>query len=454
YLREGKEVFSTPGDAELRSAVYCVLGKEFAQALLPVAGCKPPYEVNGLITSPHAARGSRSMQFFFINGRYVKNRTMMAALEQAYRGVSMQGRFPGCVLFLKMPPSLVDVNVHPAKTEVRFARESDVFSAVYGAVKTALTQEEHPYGSLHLPQVERQAAESSAEKAPSKAPTSSQPMVSPRRDTHPGKAELSSYKEMVETLASTDSAAPYETAAPSRVAFREPQEKGEEWKLSIHPADVPSQAPPSDSVPEKKEPTGEQESWQDSEQSLCFVGEVFATYILAQKGQTMYIIDKHAAHERILYEKLAQDKLSAGAQQLLAPVAVSLSAKEKEALLDNLALLRENGIDLEDFGAGGVIVRAVPADVGHSDVEGLVSDVARGLAQGSKTVRDHKTEWVLHSMACRAAIKGGERTTPEELLHLARQIAEGHIPPFCPHGRPVVLEISRKELEKQFGRLG
>ncbi len=470
YLRDGKEQFHTPGDGQLVSAVHAVLGREFAAGLLAVEGGRPPYAVQGFVTQPRAGRGSRSLQFFFLNGRFVKNRTMMAALEQAYRGSSMQGKFPGCVLFLQMPPELVDVNVHPAKTEVRFARENDVFAAVYAAVKEALAAGEAKHGGLRLEGPKDgpagQAAPATLRQEP---PTGTKPVGAavaasppPRRPAFgapmppPGplspKAPPQQERGQAESLASSAEFIPYQTMAQTRLA---PPPVVREYGLDVQPEEeVP--LPRAPLAPEAPLPKGEDavDAAERDEEALRYVGEVFATYILAQRGETMFVIDKHAAHERMLYEKLEQERLEAGSQQLLAPVAVQLGAREKEALLENQAVLAASGIELEDFGAGGVVVRAVPADIVHTDIEGLVAEVAKGLAAGSRQVRDKKTEWVLHSMACRAAVKGGDKTPPQQLLHLAQQILSGAVPPFCPHGRPVVLEITRKELEKQFGRLG
>ncbi len=506
YLREGKEVFATPGDGSLEAAIYAVLGREFRKDLLPLEGVRPPYALRGFVTSPRAGRGSRSMQFFYINGRFVKNRTMMAALEQAYRGCSMQGRFPGGVLFLTMPPELVDVNVHPAKTEVRFAAESEVFAAVYHAVKAALTEGESQHGVLQLGGSGGQKIAGGVVETVLHKPILPQqrPAQSPGRGELP-KALQPEPLAAFGALASDEGVIPYQTKVQAPNGGPAQTRRPGEWRLDILPEaeETPGSAnlmplispisagggfaeefsvglekghvsaggqgqsdaqgavmgtakPPfcAENVPVARNLAPSAAAEKPAAEPLCYVGEVFATYILAQSDQTLYVIDKHAAHERILYEKLAAGRQSAGAQQLLTPVAVHLTATEKEALLENGEVLAESGIELEDFGAGGVMVRAIPADIAHTDVEGLIAEVARGLASGARQISDQKTEWVLHSMACRAAMKGGEKTQPGQLLHLAGQIVAGAVPPFCPHGRPVVLEITRKELEKQFGRLG
>ncbi len=502
FIREGKLLYKTPGDGDLRSAVYAVLGKEFARDLLPVKSGMGNYSVSGLITPPRACRASRGMQFFFINGRFVKNRTMMAAMENAYRGTLMQGKFPGCVLMLDMPAQLVDVNVHPAKTEVRFARENDVFDAVYGAVKNALGQPGSGEQQFQF------AAGQSPEKEPVKQPTAQQEAAKKVFDftvkqndftakTDPKKAEtggiwpvLPKKEEPLEPIVTV----PDEEDAPriSRVwqngqssfakpvgegfhsepvplaKYSEPEELKEElagqWgAAAVQPVPPPEPAKPevpaeqtafAQSVAEPLEPRQQTMEPEQTSQPLQYVGEVFKTYIITQRGQEMCLIDKHAAHERILYERLAADYGKVSSQLLLAPVTVNLSAEEKNAILEHEALLRDAGVETEDFGGSTVLVRSVPADVETPDVEGLICELAAKLARGSRDALSEKTEWVLHSIACRAAIKAGDRTASAELMHLAQDILDGKVPPFCPHGRPVVLKLTKKELEKQFGRIG
>lgn len=500
FIREGKMLYKTPGDGDLRSAVYAVLGKEFARDLLPVKSSMGNYSVSGLITPPRACRASRGMQFFFINGRFVKNRTMMAAMENAYRGTLMQGKFPGSVLMLDMPAQLVDVNVHPAKTEVRFARENDVFDAVYGAVKNALGQPGS--GEQQFQFAAGQAPEKESVKQAATKPESEKRLFgfSVKQNGFTAKIEpkktegggvwpvLPKKEEPLEPIVTI----PDEEDAPriSRVwqnsqssfakpvgesfhsepvplaKYAEPEQTREEpaaqWDTVKHvpqpePAkpEVPAeQTAFAQSVAEPLEPRQQTMEPEQTSQPLQYVGEVFKTYIITQRGQEMCLIDKHAAHERILYERLAADYGKVSSQLLLAPVTVNLSAEEKNAILEHESLLRDAGVETEDFGGSTVLVRSVPADVETPDVEGLICELAAKLARGSRDALSEKTEWVLHSIACRAAIKAGDRTASAELMHLAQDILDGKVPPFCPHGRPVVLKLTKKELEKQFGRIG
>ncbi len=517
FVREGKVQYVTPGDGKLRSAVYTVLGKEFARDLLDVDASTAQYSTHGLVTPPRSCRASRGMQIFFINGRYVKNRTMMAALESAFKGTTMQGKFPGGVLMLEMPPDLIDVNVHPAKTEVRFSRENDVFEAVYHAVRTALSQAGSGEQRFHFTE---------SEKAKQTAPKLEKKLESTGTIKHSAPVKQADITEFsaetkieptVKIIQSSDedilAVAPVEEPRPfmgkmhdtklhlSSPVFHAPMGDDREldilpeapvsvledladWKPAVkqktqesapesedvhtemieatmeesQPAEVMgmSNEPTAlSAIPEEKTESQHQMSFlpEPEIEPLRLVGEVFHTYIITERGNELCLIDKHAAHERILFEKLAKDYGNVAGQLLLSPVAVNLTAAEKQAVLENKEMLLSAGMDVDDFGGNTIVVREVPCDVQPDDVESLLVELADKLAKGSRDALGEKTEWVLHSIACRAAVKAGDRTHPEELVHLAEEILSGKIPPFCPHGRPCVLKLTKKELEKQFGRL-
>lgn len=510
FVREGKVQYVTPGDGQLRSAVYAVLGREFSRSLLELDNSTGPYRLWGLITPPKGCRASRSMQYFYINGRNVRNRTMMAALEGAYKGTMMQGKFPGCILMLQMPPELVDVNVHPAKVEVRFAREGDIFDVVYHAVKLALaqpgtgerqfafdaTKEENQksdeikqentakqIGFTPLSAVLPAQADPGALPEPSSRADADILSVPTQRSSHPlrpaTRATDPDWPEEVFAPIAVDAPPMREFAlhSPERPAMPETKlhvaaeentfrKATAEDQLDIQP-ELPEQGPVQDHMaawtaaepPKQEQPPQKEETEQlgfdvsAAEPPLEYVGELFRTYILAQRGDEVCVIDKHAAHERQLFEKLAADYGSVPGQLLLQPLAVNLGAAEKQALLDNLPLLENAGLEVEDFGGTTVLLRTVPADVEPQNAEELLVELADKLAKGSRDALNERTEWVLHSIACRAAVKAGDRTSPQELMALAEKILSGQVPPFCPHGRPCVLKLTRKELEKQFGRI-
>ena len=541
FIREGKLQYVTPGDGQLRSAAYAILGREFSRDLVEVDNREGVYRVSGLITQPRSCRASRSMQYFYINGRYVRNRTMMAGMEMAYKGTMMQGKFPGGILLLEMPTDLVDVNVHPAKTEVRFARENDIFDLVYHAVKLALAQPgtgerqfvfDEPQNeksneksnetknddiiidssvkknnftglSAVLPGQAEPGALHAHPSAPATQPISAAPKASAgpavtetavSAPTAPLKAAALPEKEDASRWTTVAAAAPIHTdvslhsplrpdtdAAGERSELEPPtfRPASSETQLDVEPEGLDgedaefrqdhmaawSPAPaPQPEEPQESSPVGfagelpgtpEQMGFdvQEGPEPLRYVGEIFKTYILAERGEEICIIDKHAAHERQLFEKLAADYGEVPSQLLLEPVVVELSAEEKTALLANLDLLESAGLEIADFGGSTVLLRSVPADVEQSSAEDLLIELADKLAKGSRDALNEKTEWVLHSISCRAAIKAGDKTSPQELMALAEKILSGEVPPFCPHGRPCVLKLTRKELEKQFGRI-
>lgn len=528
FIREGKLQYVTPGDGQLRSAAYAVLGREFSRDLVEVDNREGVYRVWGLITQPRSCRASRSMQYFYINGRYVRNRTMMAGMEMAFKGTTMQGKFPGGILLLEMPADLVDVNVHPAKTEVRFARENDIFDLVYHAVKLALSQpgtgerqfvfdsekennvsnkrensenkEENAVKNNNftglsavisgqaepgsLPHPEEKPLRPAAPAA-SVTPRTTQPSA-PERDILPlpvkAPEKAAPASEHTWTTVAAFEPLPMNTALhspepPQKESVLEPppfRAASSESQLDIEadidlpdvtrdhmaawePApDEPERPPLPEASDEPQQNTAPEQlgfDVQDGPEPLRYVGEIFRTYILAERGDEICIIDKHAAHERQLFEKLAAHYGDVPSQLLLEPLVVELSAEEKTALLANLDLLESAGLEVSDFGGSSVCLRSVPADVEQSSAEDLLVELAAKLAHGSRDALNERTEWVLHSISCRAAIKAGDHTSPQELMALAEKILSGEVPPFCPHGRPCVLKLTRKELEKQFGRI-
>lgn len=524
FIREGKLQYVTPGDGQLRGAVYAVLGREFSRDLIELKNQEGVYRITGLVTPPKSCRASRSMQHFYINGRYVRNRTMMAGMEMAFKGTMMQGKFPGGILLLEMPADLVDVNVHPAKIEARFARENDVFDVVYHAVKLALAQ---PGTGERLFTFEADKEEEKAENSkkdtdiikndvknnnftglsaiirgqadpgvlpqqhwepanPAAAPQQPAPSAAMQIPTAPsvprwkGSAQNEDMLDPFVTLHSpkletTKAPEPFRAAASEtqldvepefgETKLHSPQDHMAAWNPAQEaPKEEPESAPCAETEPDAPE-AAEQETvlaepeqmnfdpTADQPEPLRYVGEVFRTYILAERGDELCLIDKHAAHERQLYEKLAANYGNVPSQMLLEPAAIDLAAEEKQALLDNIPLLENAGLEIADFGGNTVVLRAVPADVEPQNAESLLVEIANKLLKGGHDALNEHTEWVLHSISCRAAIKAGDKSSPRELLALAEKILSGEVPPFCPHGRPCVLKLTRKELEKQFGRI-
>ncbi len=469
FIRNGRTELQSPGTGDSLACIYAVLGKAFAAGLIPVDYSMNGVAVKGYICKPEACRQNRTMQHFYVNGRYVKTQTAAVALERAYKGVTMVGRFPTCVLFLTLPPETVDANVHPAKIEVRFTNEKPVFDAVYFGVKSAievgdnirrvLLREERtvPAPASTAPPV-RPVVSPAAEKPTlpvfSSSPVTAKPPVvkapsfldlcvddEPQAEASLEDGTLTAYQPTAFSLP---------MAEPPGAATKSPSP---EAVVTAEEASAPSLKPVS--LPDEK--TAEElplslEGLEKLELPVRLIGEFAFTYILAQMGDSLFLIDKHAAHERILYNRLVEQRETNG-QMLLAPVPVSVSPEEHSALLENLPVLAEAGIELEDFGTNTVLVRSFPMVLSGVDIDATVREIATGLSEGGREVTSTKLEWIYHSSACRAATKAGDHSTPEELLMLAKAVLTAENVRYCPHGRPVCIEMTKKELEKQFGRL-
>ena len=425
FLRDGRQVMATSGKGGLEAAVYAVYGRDFAKGLIPVTYEAGAYRMSGLVSRPTEARKSRSMQHFFLNGRYVKSNTMMAALEQACKGSVMVGRFPACVIELTMPCDEVDINVHPAKLECRFTNEKAVFDVIYHGVKHAL-QLGDTRPEITLP------TDPFRDTAPA-APPVSQPTFVPAafRETPPPAPKAAPAVPLDIFVDEGPAAAPLRVSSPAAPKYE--------------PVCAPV-APVAPSEPVEPLTT------ETPEVPLRLIGEAFRTYVLVEQGEEILVIDKHAAHERILYEELKAHRHTE-AQMLLEPVAVTLAKEELDALGEHGDAVADAGFELEEFGEGCVLVRAIPALLGGADPKALVEEIAAGFLKQKNTVEIDALDWLYHNMACRAAVKGGDRSG-EDLLALAKRVAAFDDIRYCPHGRPVAFRLTRKELEKQFGRLG
>ncbi len=436
FLRDGRETLRTPGDGRLKSAVYAVFGRQFTAGLIPVEYELNGVKVSGFVSRPAAARPNRSMQNFFINGRYVKSRTAMVALEQAFRGCLMTGKVPACVLHLAVPLAAVDVNVHPAKIEVRFLNERPVFDAVYHGVKTALNRDD-------VPRVMKLAD--------SAAP------AFPRGQSAPAPPRMPAREAPVRLYDAGAAPAPQagEKKAPPALSFSRPG--------TLVPPDIERDEP---DAPEAEEPARSPEPRDEdpargaqaspapaaeAEPEEKFVGEAFGTYIIVQRGDSLVFYDKHAVHERLLYEKLKKQGGASFSQMLLEPVTVTLSKEEYSAVLESRDACARAGFELEDFGGGAVLVRSAPMALAGGDVAGAVEEIAGYLAENRSDLTTRKLDWLYHNIACRAAVKAGDPASPRELMDLVRR-AERQDVRYCPHGRPVSFVLMRGELERRFGR--
>lgn len=473
FIRDGKNTLTTPGDNDLKAAVYAVFGREFANSLIKVDYTFNNMSVSGFVGSPLSARANRNMQHFYINGRYIKSKNLMAALEQACKNSVMVGKFPSCVLNLSIPYNLVDINVSPSKTEARFADERSVFNIVYYAVKSALTEGDNR-PEIKTQRIIPNAVQGEQISLHKTETTIKQNSIidNPLNNFKPEKTgQLPSYSSVytndtepvaeainVATKSSDLNAEPFVMRSEPVVKYSTSLGKKNIDVFCDEDKITDSSIKSEQSSETVIEPTKPQISATEAVTAdnadlpeIRIIGEVFTTYILAEYGDSVVFIDKHAAHERILFEKIKQSEHDS--QMLLEPITVPLAKEEYAAILDNLDLIIRTGFDVEDFGASSVIVRAVPTVLVGEDIKNLVYEMAGGFTDNKNSVEIEKLDWLYHNIACRAAIKAGSRSNPAEMAALAERIIRHDDIKYCPHGRPVAFILTKKELEKQFGRL-
>ncbi len=456
-IKDGKIGLSTNGDGKLVSAIYSVLGREYASGLLSVDSETHGIRVSGMVSKPVNCRPSRSGQYFSLNNRMIKSGAAVKALENAYKNAIMVGKFPSCVLNIELPFDRVDVNVHPAKTEVRFHDEKAVFEAVYYAVKNALVSADRR-PELELKKTATPQKDFQKKPASSPAPFSSVSADEYKKiiGVEPTAAQLGYLDALRETAALKGNetsiysdvikAADYVSEKPKEdepVVIVTGEEKVFDYKETIKEEPVRF----VDAEPQQPETIN---LAPDIDIELKYIGEAYKTYIIVEFKGSIYFIDKHAAHERILFEKLKAER-TVEPQYLLTPISVTLSRAEHKAVIENLDLLSKAGFEIEEFGTVSVLVRAVPAELADSDIMFSVCEVADSLLR-SGTIENEKLENLYHTVACRAAIKGGNDQSPFELEALAKRILSDNDIMYCPHGRPVAFELKRSELERQFGR--
>ncbi len=454
-LRDGKEVLSTPGTGRLADAAYCIYGKQCA-GMAKVESRWEQYSLSGFVSKPTDARPSRAMQTFFVNGRPVKSKLLCTALEEAYRNQIMVGKFPACVLHLNLPANAVDVNVHPAKTEVKFLNERAVFDCVHYGVLGALNQTPDRPAVQFKPQPPAQSPLPSAPKA---SPKNSGPFFRTMNaaDYKAFSAALSDGpKPKPEAAAAVAAKVERSASQPLREtvytpnAFSPPVQEKPVSAPPSRPAPEPAPKPAPDSVPDDPPtqtvlPMPEACPWR-------MVGELYHTYILVEQGDNAFLIDKHAAHERILFEKLKANQETISAQTLLSPIPVRLMPEAAGELLDNREMLDELGFEIDEFGENTIILRSIPMDLSPEDAAEAVEALAAGLLRGRREEKDTVRDELLHTVACKAAIKAGWTSDSKELLALVRQVMAREDLKYCPHGRPICVTLSKKQLEKQFKR--
>lgn len=515
FIRDGKQVLRTFGDGKLLSAIYSVFGKDFAKGLIPVDYTLDSVTVKGYISKPINSRPNRNMQNFFINGRFVKTRTGMAALEEAYKGSIMVGKFPSAVLQLTVPYEIIDVNVHPAKIEVRFINERPVFDAIYHAVKTALQQGDerkqiHFKENTAFNEIKKvnpfnnaQAVFAKAENTPAEKPIKPIERIEPvLKNSEPkpynpfDELDLKDEKSKpvsIDNLKMSDSSNPFDIYSKQAIKrnselenkkaefSKQKLEKAEQLilkatqqeeslpkqKITVDDLTAESTETPIETEVSKEEvkPLKEiSENKTDNNDALTelpkeqtklrFLGEAFNTYIIVEKNDNeVLIIDKHAAHERIIYEKLKADSGSANVQYLLTPITVTLDKIDYDAAVSNLDMFAKCSFDVEDFGNGTLLVRSAPQYLAATEIADCITEMSGYIASGKKDIYTEKMDWFYHNVSCRSAIKAGNKSTVQELMDIAWTLEKNPQIKYCPHGRPICIVMTKYEIEKQFGRL-
>lgn len=515
FIRDGKQVLRTFGDGKLLSAIYSVFGKDFAKGLIPVDYTLDSVTVKGYISKPINSRPNRNMQNFFINGRFVKTRTGMAALEEAYKGSIMVGKFPSAVLQLTVPYEIIDVNVHPAKIEVRFINERPVFDAIYHAVKTALQQGDerkqvHFKENTAFNEIKKvnpfnnaQAVFAKAENTPAEKPIKPierrEPVLKnsePKPYNPFDELDLKDEKTKpvsIDNLKMSDSSNPFDIYSKQAIKrnselenkkaefSKQKLEKAEQLilKATQQEESLPKQeitvddltaestetpmetdvskeeVKPLKEISENKTDNNDALTELPKEQTkLRFLGEAFNTYIIVEKNDNeVLIIDKHAAHERIIYEKLKADSGSANVQYLLTPITVTLDKIDYNAAVSNLDMFAKCSFDVEDFGNGTLLVRSAPQYLAATEIADCITEMSGYIASGKKDIYAEKMDWFYHNVSCRSAIKAGNKSTVQELMDIAWTLEKNPQIKYCPHGRPICIVMTKYEIEKQFGRL-
>ena len=444
-VKDGAEALHTAGSGVLFDAVYAVLGRQLAGEMVKVDGKFEKIETSGFVTRPACTRGNRQQQLFFVNGRFVKSRLLMSALEQAYQNQMTVGRFPSCVLHIQLPPQAVDVNVHPAKTEVKFLREREVFDAVHYAVLSALGRASGRQ-ELKLPQQKPASAAPAAQAKPQQDFFRTMDAAQYRAQAEKTAKPVFTAREREWTRTVCEAA-----RIPAADVPKAPEApRAEQTHTVAEPVKHPEQEAPKIAEVPPVEPV--QQTLPIADTPWRVIGEALDTYILVQQGEKLLFIDKHAAHERILFEKLKKEPQPVMAQRLLAPIPAELGREEAACVLENAALFTRLGFGAEEFGDGTLLLREIPESIRAEDAAQTVQELAGALLGGNFPDAGAQRDALLHTVACKAAIKAGYHTDPREREYLVREVLTRNDLKYCPHGRPICIELTKGQLERQFKR--
>ena len=455
FIKDRNEEFFTPGDGKQESCVYSLMGRDMATQMLRCTGENNGIRVTGFVSSPAYGKGNRSAQFFFCNGRFIKSQLLQAAVEQAYKNTLLTGRYPACALYIELGYGNVDVNVHPAKTEVKFSEERKVFDAVHYAVLSALAGERQT-AEIKLSESTKKAVGAkpdfyqsmSAEKFRESGYAAPKP-VQPQ----PAAVTATAVSSLCPPVSAARPVQPVQMSLRAEPAEYETEPKPENSRILPEKPEKSETVPAfSQDMPAKavEKPVQNVESRPIPDHKI--VGEALKTYIIVEQDDKLILIDKHAAHERMIFDRLKAQERELMAQNLLIPVTIHPNGDDMDAITENAALLYELGFEIEPFGERELIVRAVPADMDAGDVPAAIEEICEKLRRGKCPDAQSARDEILHTVACKAAIKAGWDTHPKELEAVVDAVISGQVR-YCPHGRPVSVTLTRKELDKQFKRI-
>lgn len=471
FIRDGKVVLNTPGNGKIYSAIYCVYGKEFIKNMVEVDYELNNIKVTGFVSKPIYSKPTKNMQHFFVNKRYVKSKLGSSALEEAFKNSVMVGKFPYCVIYIEISPQLVDVNVHPSKTEVKFVNDKSVFEAIYYAVKSALMQgDENKIASASMNNATRLSDSfnflgdnSSEEVKINKAQnlvksivSNELPQESLKKDILPFTPSNEPQKESFEGKKTVINKIEDE----EKTVSAEKEEKAENISENILDKFEVKEGEGVEEGIKEEVATNAQNSAETCngfelilEEKMNVLGEIFKCYIVIEYSGKMIMVDKHAAHERIIFERLKSNKDENNSQILLEPKVVQMEKNEYSTVVENLDLLSKIGFDIDDFGVGSVIVRSVPMYIEPYEIPDTVLEIAEYIGNNKKEIDSKKLDWLYHNIACRAAIKAGNKSSKDEIITLIKTLIENPEVKYCPHGRPIFIDFSKQFIEKQFGRI-
>ncbi len=467
FIKDGKEILKSSGNGKISSAIYSVYGKEFHSKMIPLNYDYEGVKVSGFVCKPEFSKTNRGMQNFFVNNRYVKVKIASVAIEEAFKNLLMVGKFPCCVVYIDVSPKLVDVNVHPAKTEVKFVNEKSVFDAIYFAVKSAImkdNEEQFLLSSVSSEPFSKRLSDSSNSFSFEKNNNSESTV---NKITEP--LPKSSSKNFISKLFEKDSDS-VQTINEQPIKDENPpiiEKKNFEIKPEIKPINPKIEEKINDNSHEKiqleNKPLKEDIKYEqvkmetpcdyNLKSSQKIIGEIFDCYIIVESENQMILIDKHAAHERLIFEKLKKNVHIDGSQALIKPAVVDLEKEKYSVIINNLNLLSEAGIEAENFGEGTIIIRSIPMYMSVSEIEDLVTEIADYIFENKKDLNPKKLDWIYHNIACRAAVKAGKSCSVDEIKNLVNELSKNAQVNHCPHGRPIYVTLDKKFIEKQFGRI-